>query len=297
MLGDEAYQLALEAKRIESDNLPPYNNKQVALVVRQTRQLWDNVEKLAKVLEQDQQKISQNSLDQYSVSDSSISYQQSISNMALSSSQDQISNTSNSQIMNKFNIDSQSTDQTTFNLNEKYSQQNTKPLMSQLILQHLTVYRNKRVLMVYHFRRCEALKRIAWALNLNPHLLSSINNINASESSKSLNIRGRASRKKTESTADSISPYEKQFIIDYTNNVKKYRNSVELSLSLDTDLDFGSKLTKPPRDLFIEVRVIKECGEIQTEFGVVNLEKDSQHFLRRTDVENLINLGYLQHIA
>ncbi|OMJ09979.1 DNA replication complex GINS protein psf1 [Smittium culicis] len=284
MLGDEAYQLALEAKRTEADNLPPYNNKQVALVVRQTRQLWESVEKIAKSIEHSQKNPDSKSFDLP------------ISNLDFTSnSQDLSSNISSSQYSSA-KIDSQSQNSSLLTDTQKQANLDSQPLMSQLILQHLTVYRNKRILMAYHHRRSEALKRIAWALNLNPHLLSTINNINNSEKNLDLDSE-KSHRKKIESTSDSISSFEKQFIIDYTTTVKKYRNSVEASLSLDTDLDFGSKLTKPPRDLFIEVRVIRECGEIQTEFGIVNLERGSQHFLRRTDVENLINLGYLQHIA
>ncbi|KCV71388.1 hypothetical protein H696_02338 [Fonticula alba] len=53
----------------------------------------------------------------------------------------------------------------------------------------------------------------------------------------------------------------------------------------------------PPQGLFVEVRVLRDCGSIQTEDGVVHLTENSNHFLPRSAVEHLISQGYLQHIA
>lgn len=61
------------------------------------------------------------------------------------------------------------------------------------------------------------------------------------------------------------------------------------------DIDLSGSLI-PPSDVFIDVRVIKDAGEIQTEYGVFNLIKDSQFFVRQTDVERLIQQGYLQKL-
>jgi GINS complex subunit 1 len=46
-----------------------------------------------------------------------------------------------------------------------------------------------------------------------------------------------------------------------------------------------------------QVRCLEDIGEIATEEGSVQLEKGSQHFLRRSDVEPLIRAGKLEHIA
>ncbi|EPZ33355.1 hypothetical protein O9G_001767 [Rozella allomycis CSF55] len=51
----------------------------------------------------------------------------------------------------------------------------------------------------------------------------------------------------------------------------------------------------PPKDLFIQIRVLKDCGNLLTTSGVITLEKDSQHFVRRTDVEHLISQGHVIH--
>ena len=74
-----------------------------------------------------------------------------------------------------------------------------------------------------------------------------------------------------------------------------------------TDVELGGSL-EPPRDLYVEVRVLKDAGEIQTEYGFVTaiwnglisraitLTKNSQLYVRQADVERLIQQGYLQRI-
>ena len=42
---------------------------------------------------------------------------------------------------------------------------------------------------------------------------------------------------------------------------------------------------EPPKDLYVEIRVINDCGEIITQDGIVNLEKNTIHFLRKADVK------------
>ncbi|KAI9011091.1 DNA replication complex GINS protein PSF1 [Gaertneriomyces semiglobifer] len=85
-----------------------------------------------------------------------------------------------------------------------------------------------------------------------------------------------------------LSPAESEFVSGYTALVSEYRGHY-------LDVDVGAALV-PPRDLFVEVRVLKDCGEVQTENGAVRLVKNSQHYLRRTDVEPFITAGYLRHI-
>ena len=53
---------------------------------------------------------------------------------------------------------------------------------------------------------------------------------------------------------------------------------------------------QPPKELFIQVRCIQDVGEIMTENGFMKLDKDSQHFVRRSDVEPFIRQGLLEHI-
>ena len=55
-----------------------------------------------------------------------------------------------------------------------------------------------------------------------------------------------------------------------------------MDLDLTKDLD-------PPKDLYIEVRVVDEIGSFTTKDGVVlNLEKNSTHYLKISDVRLFI---------
>ena len=55
-----------------------------------------------------------------------------------------------------------------------------------------------------------------------------------------------------------------------------------MDLDLTKDLD-------PPKDLYIEVRVVDEIGSFTTNEGVIlNLEKNSTHYLKISDVRFLM---------
>ncbi|KAI9920960.1 hypothetical protein PsorP6_001730 [Peronosclerospora sorghi] len=87
--------------------------------------------------------------------------------------------------------------------------------------------------------------------------------------------------------AQNLCQREIQFFNQYDELVTDYMADLELDLSADT---------KPPKDLYIEVRVLRDCGDVMTESGVINLEAHSQHFLRRVDVEQFIRQGLLEQI-
>jgi GINS complex subunit 1 len=73
---------------------------------------------------------------------------------------------------------------------------------------------------------------------------------------------------------------------EYNDALAKYNE--------DVGFDFMSEALEPPRDLYVEIRVLKECGEIVTERGPVTLDQGSTHYLKRTDVEHLIRLGHVE---
>lgn len=52
----------------------------------------------------------------------------------------------------------------------------------------------------------------------------------------------------------------------------------------------------PPKDLYIQIRSLQNCGLIQTENGLLNLSANSLHFVRRADVQNLLDQGLVVHI-
>lgn len=140
--------------------------------------------------------------------------------------------------------------------------------LTQIMLHHLTVKRNKRVLFAYHRQRVEKLKELSWDVG----------------------DRRPASQREIKA---SLSSSEQRFLQEYGEMVNTYKQSF-----LDVDLGGnGGVGLDPPLDLYIEVRVLRDAGRINTEFGELNLVKGNQEFVRRSDVEALINAGYLKHIT
>ncbi|KAI7899323.1 uncharacterized protein BX663DRAFT_521298 [Cokeromyces recurvatus] len=138
--------------------------------------------------------------------------------------------------------------------------------ISQVMLYHLAVKRNKRVLFAYNRYRTSKLKDILWNVGL-------------------------YSKYKRQILA-SLGPTEQQFLEEYGEMVNTYKQSF---LEVDLGGPGGAGL-EPPMDLFIEVRVIRDAGEINTEYGSLNLSKGNQFYVKRTDVESLIKAGYLIHV-
>ena len=61
--------------------------------------------------------------------------------------------------------------------------------------------------------------------------------------------------------ATGLSPEEEEYVRQYSELLAIYKGRW-------TDVDLTGSL-EPPRDLFIDVRVLKDAGEIQTEYGYV----------------------------
>ncbi|KAJ2776056.1 DNA replication protein psf1 [Coemansia javaensis] len=135
----------------------------------------------------------------------------------------------------------------------------------------LTVRRNKRCLLAYHQRRMGFVRGLLWSVHLAPSLVPA-------------------------ELLQRLSPEEQGFAREYARLNAAYRDAVEEQLCPADSLDWTASGELPPRDLFVEVRVVRDCGEIVTESGVVNLQPGTQHYLRRSDVEHLLTIGYLEHI-
>ena len=57
----------------------------------------------------------------------------------------------------------------------------------------------------------------------------------------------------------SLSPEEEEYVRQYNDLLASYNGQW-------TEIDLTGTL-EPPKDLFIDVRVLKDAGEIQTEYG------------------------------
>ena len=87
---------------------------------------------------------------------------------------------------------------------------------------------------------------------------------------------------------ENMSSHETNFLTAYNRILGEYSDKVELDLTADL---------QPPRDLYVEVRVRRDCGNVVTDSGVVALKCGTAHFVKRSDVEHLIRQGALEHIV
>lgn len=86
-----------------------------------------------------------------------------------------------------------------------------------------------------------------------------------------------------------LSRHEKAFRHSYLENVDKLRRSI-----------YGNSIgmqTAPPKSLYVHVKVVKDCGIIQTEYGPIRMSVDSSHFIRKSLVQPLISQGFLLQIS
>jgi GINS complex subunit 1 len=114
-----------------------------------------------------------------------------------------------------------------------------------LLVNHLCMRRNKRCLLAYHRVRAEKLESYCW---------EGVDVLEQSGSGKEGD--GGMGGRKEES---SLSPEEEEYVRQYSDLLAAYKGQW-------TDIDLTGSL-EPPRDLFIDVRVLKDAGEIQTEYG------------------------------
>lgn len=113
--------------------------------------------------------------------------------------------------------------------------------------------RNKRCLLAYHKTRTDKLEELVWSgadvVDLSGQQL---------REGAGPGHAGAASRAGDSGTS-SLSPQEEDYVRQFGDLLAAYKGQW-------TDIDLTGSL-EPPRDLFIDVRVLKDAGEIQTEYG------------------------------
>ncbi|KIW67246.1 hypothetical protein PV04_06511 [Phialophora macrospora] len=154
-----------------------------------------------------------------------------------------------------------------------------------LLVDHLSMRRNKRCLLAYHRVRAEKLESMVWEGRDLEVGGAGVDGERGQEKDTDVSL-GAAT---TSGTQNSVSPEEASYFHAYTDFLGQYKAQW-------TDIDLTGSL-EPPKDLFIDVRVLKDAGEIQTEYGAINLTKNSQFFVRKGDVERLIQAGFLMRLS
>ncbi|WVQ68500.1 DNA replication complex GINS protein PSF1 [Kwoniella botswanensis] len=165
-----------------------------------------------------------------------------------------------------------------------------RSLVCNLTVQHLSARRNKRCLLAYLSTRVGGIKERWWdsggslAYLLSPTSSSNTNNsdpsaINSSESESSGDLR------------NNLSPQELDFLRGYNNLMIDYKSDF-----LDV-LDLTSSIDRPPSELMVDVRVLKDAGEVVLEGGEkLDFRKGERFRLNRSNVERLIVQGYLEEV-
>jgi GINS complex subunit 1 len=127
-----------------------------------------------------------------------------------------------------------------------------------LLVNHLCMRRNKRCLLAYHRVRTDKLEEMCWnGIDVLERQTQQQQNANRSggEGTASSNADGSSS---------SLSPEEEEYVRQYSDLLAAYKGQW-------TDIDLTGSM-EPPKDLFIDVRVLKDAGEIQTEYGYVQAQ-------------------------
>jgi GINS complex subunit 1 len=118
-----------------------------------------------------------------------------------------------------------------------------------LLVDHLCMRRNKRCLLAYHRVRTDKLEELCWT---GVDILEQQQPAEGAQQT-ALGPAGHSS----------LSPEEEEYFRQYGDLLAAYKGQW-------TDVDLTGTL-EPPKDLFIDVRVLKDAGEIQTEYGYVIL--------------------------
>ena len=151
-----------------------------------------------------------------------------------------------------------------------------------LLVNHLAIRRNKRCLLAYHRVRAQRLEKSVWE------------GVDVSQLQRPPTQQQRGGQGSAAGSADqgedasALCPEEEEYVRLYGELLAQLKGQW-------TDIDLTGSI-EPPRDLFVDVRVLKDAGEVQTEYGSINLTKNSQFFVRQGDVERLISQGYLQRL-
>ena len=123
------------------------------------------------------------------------------------------------------------------------------PAAVSLLVDHLCMRRNKRCLLAYHKTRTDKLEAMCWR---GEDVLEQASNGGSSSAAG-------ASVSAEDGSKSSLSPEEEEYARRYDDllgTVKGQWSDIDLTGSME-----------PPRDLFVDVRVLKDAGEIQTEYG------------------------------
>ncbi|XP_063912753.1 DNA replication complex GINS protein PSF1-like [Zophobas morio] len=134
-----------------------------------------------------------------------------------------------------------------------------------LKIRHAAIKRNIRCILAYHYNRLKCLKTIRWQFGsiLPPEVKAN------------------------------LSQAEIDFFSKYSSSLMQYMRGI----GDDGGVNLAVNL-KPPKSLYIEVRCVVDYGQLELSDGsALLLKKNSRHHLPRTECEELIRQGVLEHVV
>lgn len=198
-------------------------------------------------------------------------------------------------------------------------------LLCKIMVRQLSANRNKRCLLAYHAQRLDLLKNMYWneaggalahllntkmtgrgrakaaeanhdgAMMLAPEEEEETDDAATEDNPAARGGDNRAANAASVITDDvrsRLSPQETDFLRGYNELILDYKSEF-----LDV-LDLTSSITRPPTidDLYVDVRVVRDCGTVYTELGQIEFRKGQRYMVRRSDIERLIIQGYLEEV-
>lgn len=134
---------------------------------------------------------------------------------------------------------------------------------TEVMVYHTAILRNKRLLMAYVKKRIDILRELRWTHGVLPEHVKS-----------------------------NLTPQELQFFKEYSKLLSKYMRSAALGgVGLDLTAD-----PEPPIDPYIQVRVMKDYGEVTFSSGSVHLRPGLSLWLLRDEAHNLLIEGVLKPV-
>ncbi|KAJ9094638.1 hypothetical protein QFC19_007851 [Naganishia cerealis] len=200
-------------------------------------------------------------------------------------------------------------------------------LLCKIMVRQLSANRNKRCLLAYHAQRLDLLKDMYWneAGGALAHLLNTkmtgrgrtkakeagqggavmlvaeeedeLEGLEQNED-RTVNknggppLKASAANPVIDDVRSRLSPQETDFLRGYNDLILDYKSEF-----LDV-LDIASPVHRPPTidDLYVDVRVVRDCGTVYTELGQIEFRKGQRYMVRRSDIERLIIQGYLEEV-
>jgi GINS complex subunit 1 len=135
---------------------------------------------------------------------------------------------------------------------------------TEVMVYHTAILRNKRLLMAYVKKRIDILRELRWTHGVLPEHVKS-----------------------------NLTPQELQFFKEYSKLLSKYMRSSSLGgVGLDLTAD-----PEPPIDPYIQVRVMRDYGEVTFSSGSVHLRPGLSLWLLRDEAHSLLIEGVLRPVT